>query len=287
MDLKLDIYEPEARASGIPVPATKPAYILMHGGGNSGGNKGGINANAAKWWAQRGFVVFDINYRLSGNKGLLPSNTNANASLQWQPYWASTYPAIRDAKAAIRFVRANANQFGIDPWRIAASGGSAGATDMLAAGVAFDDEYKDEITTNQDSTLASTNLQESSSVQCLVLHWAHEGGVTLVEQKNSGRESRFRPGNPPIVAFHGDQDTTIPIEHAYTVQQAYATNGNSFELHVLSGCNHGAWCYNGEGVCSCSGATWSPLMEELALPMAVSALDLVLMSTVTDTEALV
>lgn len=277
MELVLDIYEPEARSTGIPVPAVKPAYIMMHGGGNSGGAKGGINGNAGKWWAQRGFVAFDINYRLAGDKGLLPPKSASNASLQWQPYWTSAYPATRDAKAAIRFVRANANLYGLDPGRIVASGGSAGATDMLAAGVGFEQDYRDELTPDQDPTLASTNLQESSAVQCLVLHWASDGGVDLAAQHNSGLGERYRSSNPPVVSFHGDQDTTIPIEHAYAVQAAYANTGVPYELHVLEGCAHGPWCYNGQGVCGCSGATWSPLMEELALPVVVNALSLTLL----------
>jgi len=278
MDLKLDVYEPEARATGIPVPAVKPAYIMMHGGGNSGGAKGGINIQVGKWWAQRGFIAFDINYRLSGNKGLLPPKTASNSSLQWQPYWQSAYPAIRDAKASVRYVRAMASQYGIDPGRIATSGGSAGATDMLAVGVTFEEDYRDELTVDQDSTLASTNLAESSAVQCLVLHWAHEDGVALAEQNNPGRGERYRPSNPPVVSFHGNQDTTIPIEHAYAVQNAYAKTGVTYELHVLEGCPHGAWCYDGKGVCTCSGHTWSPLMEELALPVVVDALKLTLVA---------
>lgn len=276
VDLKLDVYEPEQRPSGIPVPALKPAYVMMHGGGNSGGSKGGINVQVGKWWAQRGFVAFDIDYRLAGAKGLLPAQ--ANASLQWQPFWASAYPAIRDAKAAIRFVRSKASEYGLDPARVAATGGSAGATDMLAAGVTFESDFKDEITTGQDSTLASTNMQESSSVQALVLHWAHEDGVTLAQTHNGGSD-RYRPSNPPVVSFHGNQDTTIPIVHAYNVQAAYAKTGVTYDLHVLDGCPHGSWCYDGNGACTCSGHTWSPLMEELALPVVVDGLDLTLVAT--------
>merc|ERR1712216_997309 len=115
-----------------------------------------------------------INYRLSGDKGLLPTKQTTDM-LGWSPQWASLYPATRDAKAAIRFVRANADKYGIDVTRIASSGGSAGATDMLAAGVSFEEDYKNEITESQDPTLASTNMKSSSAVQCLVLHWASDG----------------------------------------------------------------------------------------------------------------
>lgn len=197
---------------------------------------------------------------------------------EWNPQWASAYPATRDAKASIRFVRASAAKYGVDIGRIASSGGSAGATDMLAAGVSFEEDFKDEITVDQDPTLASTHLNMSSAVQCMVLHWASDGGITLVDDHNPGRGDRYRASNPPIVELHGDQDTTIPISHAYAVQSAYAKTGVTYELHVLEGCGHAAWCYDGQGLCSCSSdiplKDRSMLMEELAFPTVASSLDL-------------
>eukprot|EP00937_MAST-01D_sp_MAST-1D-sp2_P002585 g2585.t1 len=73
MDLKLDVYEPVMRAGGAAVPARKPAYILMHGGGNSGGDKDQYCfQGSAAFFASRGFVAFNIDYRLKGDNGLLP-----------------------------------------------------------------------------------------------------------------------------------------------------------------------------------------------------------------------
>lgn len=274
MDLKLDIYEPTSKGS-VALPSMKPAYVMMHGGGNVGGTKGGLNIYVARWWAARGFVVFDINYRLSGDKGLLPTK-HASDLLGWTPYWISLYPATRDAKAAIRFVRANAGRYGIDATRVASTGGSAGATDMLAAGVSFEEDYKNEMTEAQDPTLHSTNLNSSSAVQFMALHWPSDGGVTMVQENYPSRGNRYRSVNPPAVSFHGDKDTTIPIEHSYAIQKAYAQTGVPFDLHVLKGCGHGSWCYDGQGKCTCSGAPRSPLMEELTLPAMVKALNLTL-----------
>ena len=91
---------------------------------------------------------------------------------EWVPNWASGYPAVRDLKAAIRFVRANAEKYGVDPSRIVVSGGSAGATNSVAAGVTFDDDYNRELTVKQDPTLATTHQDQNSSVQCVVAHWS-------------------------------------------------------------------------------------------------------------------
>merc|ERR550519_448928 len=130
MNLTLDMYYPV----GSLVPEVKPAYILCHGGGNSGGAKGqGCFVGSAKFFASRGFVAFDINYRLKGDYGLIPNvtrNSKATRSSEptWKPDWNSGYPAVRDTKAVVRFVRSQASQYGINPNKIAISGGSAGAT---------------------------------------------------------------------------------------------------------------------------------------------------------------
>jgi len=101
----LDLYRPAAR--GGP----KPLVIWIHGGGWNRGDARTSSAYA-DWpgvlaqLAARGFVVASVNYRLSGE---------------------ARFPAqIQDVKAAIRFLRANAVRFGIDPARVYAWGGSAG-----------------------------------------------------------------------------------------------------------------------------------------------------------------
>ena len=65
MDLLLDVYEPVALGGVHPVPERKPAYILSHGGGNSGGVKEQYCfQGSAAFFAARGFVAFNIDYRL-------------------------------------------------------------------------------------------------------------------------------------------------------------------------------------------------------------------------------
>src|SRR5207248_2101664 len=96
MDLKLDIYRPAAGVS-----AKQMATIHFHGGGFTGGNKESL-AERIKPFAARGYVAIAAQYRLAGQAG---------------------HPAlIHDAKAAIRWVRANAKTLGIDPQRIAVVG---------------------------------------------------------------------------------------------------------------------------------------------------------------------
>ncbi|SDD74927.1 pectinesterase [Massilia sp. PDC64] len=108
-DLKLDLYLPAGDA-GTP----RPAIVFVHGGGW----RAGVRANFAPMairMAERGYVAATITYRLSPEA----------------PYPA----AIHDAKAAVRWVRAHAGEYGIDPARIAIGGGSAGGQIAALTGV--------------------------------------------------------------------------------------------------------------------------------------------------------
>merc|ERR1711918_149220 len=65
----------------------------------------------------------------------------------------------------------------------------------------------------------------------------------------------------PVIEFHGDKDMTIPIAHAYAAKAEYSKTGVPYELHILNGCGHGAWCYNGKGT--------APLAVRMAKPTSM------------------
>lgn len=97
--LEMDLYRPKDTWQ------TLPAIVCIHGGGWRKGQKVHFR-NVAQALAARGFVTASIDYRLSGE---------------------APFPAhIHDCKAAVRFLRANAQEFGIDPNKIGAIGHSAG-----------------------------------------------------------------------------------------------------------------------------------------------------------------
>ena len=108
-DLKLDLYLPAAGG-----PASRPAIVFVHGGGW----RAGVRANFAPMairMAERGYAAATIDYRLASDA----------------PYPA----AIHDVKAAVRWVRAHAADYGIDPARIAVAGASAGGQIAALTGV--------------------------------------------------------------------------------------------------------------------------------------------------------
>ena len=112
--LRLDAHLPASRT-----PA--PAIVLMHGGGFTGGAKGGYTGELARHLARRGYAAFDIDYRLQGDLG-------PGATLQ-----AAIAAAKEDLGRAFEYVVAESKSYAIDPDRVAVGGGSAGAITALLA----------------------------------------------------------------------------------------------------------------------------------------------------------
>ncbi len=100
-EMHLDLFSPKEKVSS----EKRPAIVVVHGGGWLKGDKSKFRALAIAL-ASRGYVTAAIEYRLGG-EALFPAG-------------------IHDCNAAVRFLRANADKYGIDPERIGAVGGSAG-----------------------------------------------------------------------------------------------------------------------------------------------------------------
>lgn len=109
--LQLDLYLPASPQKN------RPAIIFVHGGGWRAGYRTNFTAFSIAM-AEQGYVAATISYRLSPE---------------------AKYPAaIYDVKAAIRWLRKNARQYGIDPQKIAVGGGSAGGQIASLSGVTHD-----------------------------------------------------------------------------------------------------------------------------------------------------
>ncbi len=109
--LRLDLYLPGTPATGGPL------VIFVHGGGWNSGNKDVIQA-AMLPLLDQGVALASINYRL----------VNPQDAATYGGFGAVVFPAaVHDVKAAIRFLRANASTYGLDPMRIALWGSSAGS----------------------------------------------------------------------------------------------------------------------------------------------------------------
>jgi acetyl esterase/lipase len=112
-ELRLDLYLPKARAAQAEDKSV-PGIVFVHGGGWRTGVRENFAPMAIRM-AERGYAAATVSYRLSPEA----------------PYPA----AIHDVKAALRWMRAHAGQYGIDPARLAVAGGSAGGQIASLAGV--------------------------------------------------------------------------------------------------------------------------------------------------------
>ncbi len=234
----------------IAYPAERPAaplpvVIWIHGGGWSSGTH---RKNQAEWLARHGYFTASIEYRLSGE---------------------SAWPAqIEDCKLAVRWLRANAAAYNIDPERIGVWGSSAGA--HLAAFLG---------TTSGEARFEGRGGHEGagSSVQAVVCYCAPLDFTSGSEgiQKSLGKAPDFespalralfstsfqqdperwrdgspiqhvKPGAPPFLLVHGDQDVTVP--HGQSVRFAAALNraGVPVELITVRGAGHAMTAPKGE-----------------------------------------
>ncbi len=207
--LTLDLYQPTGDTQ-----TSRPAIVLVHGGGfTSGTSLAGNMVTMAKAFAQRGYVAVSINYRLLG--------TGEKCGTENPPSSACVTAALaaqHDAQAAVRWLRANAGTYGIDPTRIAIGGASAGAVTALAVAV------------NSTDPGTSGNPGYSSKVGAAV---SISGALP-----HSAAATYYDPSDSPILMFNGTADTTVPYATAVQTAVDLATYHVPVFFEALQGAGH-------------------------------------------------
>ncbi len=238
MDLKLDVYKPANTAK------KRPAILLIHGGGFSGGDKSDVNiVNIANYFASRGWVAFSINYRLMRDLGTIPTQwvqyaqNNVASTDQFQ--FRAMYPAHRDAKAAVRWLVANAANYNIDTNYITVGGGSAGAITAVTLGITNPTDFTNEISLTLDPSLSTTNLNQTYIIKTILDFWG--SGVAVNATNNIYGYQRFDPSDAPIMIAHGTEDTTVLYTNATELRDKYTSTGANYKLYTLTGRGHSPW----------------------------------------------
>ena len=264
LPLKLDIYKPEN------IYDNRPVFMWIHGGGFTGGIKHNPEIiKMANYYASRGWVFISIDYRTTeelGNtqgmneqevlayyRGIAPNEwidtllNNAQTLGNFKKGIAS-YMAVRDSKAALRWIIANSNTYKINTDYITVGGNSAGSATTIALGISNIDDFRDEISISDDPTLSSTNLNETYIVSSLVYFW---GSNTVLDTHEMvyGLEQydRYDANDPELFLGHGQADSTqTPFEEALELQSIYESLGvynNLVTLFLPNGnaAGHGAW----------------------------------------------
>ena len=170
--------------------AQKPAVVFFFGGGWNSGSPAQFERHV-RHFAQRGMIAITADYRVKSRHGV------------------QAVECVKDAKAAIAWVRENARRLGIDPDRIAAGGGSAGG--HLAACTGTINGF------GSDERPNALILFNPAAALAPVAGWDARGSGSAVGLERLGVPAQsispahhIGPHTPPTLILHGKTDTTVP-----------------------------------------------------------------------------
>jgi acetyl esterase/lipase len=248
VELKMDIYYPTMATTRLPVA------MYVHGGGWTGGDKrSGAGSRDISTLIERGYLVTSVNYRLA-------------------PRYK--FPAmIEDVKCAVRFLRANALRYNLNPDKIGVWGSSAGGHLVALLG-----------TTDETAKLegAGGYLDQSSRVQAVVDMFGPTDLNEMAEGTNRGIQI-FQPvfcpatgctpeildaaspttyvskDDPPFLFLHGEKDTLVPPSQSEILHEMLEEVKVPSQLVMVKNAGHGF---------TPSGGPISPTRDELTKMLA-------------------
>jgi acetyl esterase/lipase len=209
-----------------------PAVVCIHGGGFRAGDRKAYDGLIKKL-AKNGYVAVTVNYRLAPNY---------------------QFPAaVYDVKAAVRWLRANAAKYHVDPERIGAMGGSAGGHLAQFLGVTADQKQFEG---------DGGNLDQSSRVACVVNFYGPSdftksygksvdaaevlplflgGKLEQARQRHIEASPLYwvTPSAAPTLCIHGTKDNYVAFEQAQWIVDRLKAAGVEAELLPLEGSMHG------------------------------------------------
>ena len=227
---KFDLYLPKTRKDGKQLPVV----VFIHGGAWQGGDKRGGFGTVAPLVESGEYAGVSVGYRLTGE---------------------AIWPAqIHDCKAAIRWLRANAKKYNLDPDKIGVTGPSAGGHLVEMLGTSGDvPELEGKL---------GEHLKESSRVTCVVdqfgpadllaMGGSHNnpnspesrlaGGAVQETQKvarEASATTHVSKDDPPFLLIHGTNDNVVPFNQSELLHDALKKAGVESTLVPVQGGGHG------------------------------------------------
>lgn len=231
----LDLYLPKRHATDKPLPVV----VFIHGGGWKAGDKSGGIGNVGRFVSSGNYAGVSVGYRLTNE-------------VPW--------PAqIHDCKAAIRWIKGNAKELGLDATKIAVWGSSAGGHLVSFLGTSGDVK-------ELEGTLGKFTDQDSK-VTCVVNYYGPENFITMVTQESTidrttpnypealllGGRVQDKPdaakeaspithvtaGDAPFLTAHGTKDPLVPYAQALELDAALKKAGIESLLITMTNGGHG------------------------------------------------
>jgi acetyl esterase/lipase len=232
---KLDLYLPATPAAG----KLSPAVVWIHGGGWTGGTKSEARAKEiCTTLANAGYVAVSIDYKLGD--GVWPTN-------------------LFDCKNAVRFLRAHAKDYHLDPQRIAVAGGSAGGHLALMVGLTagkkelepespypgvssavrcvIDMYGPTDMLTRRQIAPDGTPLEERRPIEIMLKIFA----VTSEQDpvlKLASPVTHVAKNSPPVLILHGRADTTVDYTQSEELVRVMKERGAPHEFVLIDGVGH-------------------------------------------------
>ncbi|MGA2481207.1 MAG: alpha/beta hydrolase [Spirochaetia bacterium] len=227
VDLTLDLARPEGNGPF-------PAIVFIHGGSWLQGSKADYDYPLQKA-AARGYVAVTVNYRLT-------YETLANGKARYP------FPAqIKDVKCAVRWLRANAGKYRIDPDHIGVLGFSAGGHLALLLGLTqpsdgFEGdggyaEYSSRVQAVVNSS-GPTELGSSSTADAFTRFLGGTYAQVPEAYAKASPVTYVRKDGPPVLTIHGDKDDVVSLTQAQDLDAKMKAVGASHTLVVKKGAGH-------------------------------------------------
>lgn len=223
-ELKLNLARPKDAKGPLPL------IFVIHGGGWAAGHRNAHN-NITWNFAGKGYVSATVSYRFA------PKHR---------------FPAqVQDVKAALRFLRANAEKYGIDPTRVGAVGFSAGAHLSMMLGTMDKSDGLDDV---------GEFREQSSKVQAVVSFFGPTDftaefpdatkpilkawfGAPPQEKADDARRASpvtyVNTGDAPMLLYQGTKDHLVPHDQAVRMADALTKAGVPGRVELMLGHGHG------------------------------------------------
>jgi acetyl esterase/lipase len=215
-ELKIHIFNPESHKPSD----SRPGIVFFFGGGWNGGSPSQFYPHC-EHLASRGMVAMAAEYRVKSTHGTTPQE------------------CVKDGKSAIRWIRKNAKDLGVDPDKVLAGGGSAGG--HVAAASAMCEGFNEE---GEDSSISSVpaalvlynpvydNGPKGYGHDRVKDYWKQISPLHNISEKT-----------PPTIVMFGSKDKLVTPDKAKDYKRLMEEKGRRCDLHIYEGQGHGFFNY--------------------------------------------